>query len=178
MLRKIALMLYYAIAQHFPTQPQPGWRIGYALRRRLLKRIARRCGEDVFVKQHCYFGSGATLEVGDRSQLGHNARIGPSVTIGDDVLMGPDIVIMTTAHAFEDPDRTIREQGALPVEPVVIGDDVWIGTRAIVMPGVTIGDGAVIGAGSIVTRDIPPMSIAVGNPARVLRRRGEKRDAS
>jgi maltose O-acetyltransferase len=79
---------------------------------------------------------------------------------------------MTNAHAFDDVDVPINQQGNLETREVVIGDDVWIGTRVIIMPGVTIGSGSVIGAGSIVTKDIPGMSIAVGNPARVIRNRG------
>jgi len=177
-MKSLCLILYYAIAQHFPTQPQPGWKFGYALRRWLLKRILDQCGDEVVVKQHCYIGRGQGLAVGHRSQLGHGARIGPSVTIGDDVLMGPDVVIMTTAHQFDDPATPIRLQGHLPVRAVTIGNDVWIGTRVVILPGITIGDGAVVGAGSIVTRDVPPLTIVAGNPARVLRRRGEPQGRS
>jgi maltose O-acetyltransferase len=171
-MRKIWLVLYYALAQHFPTQPVPGWKLGYAIRRFLAKRIFRACGADVIVKQHAYFGDGGTLCVGDRAQIGANSRIDHDVEIGDDVVMGPDVVIMTASHAFEDPARPINLQGAVARRPVRIGKDVWIGTRVVILPGVDIGDGSVIGAGSIVTKSIPPYSIAVGNPARVVRQRG------
>mgnify|MGYP000091352893 CR=1 FL=1 len=78
---------------------------------------------------------------------------------------------------FENPEKLIRRQGALPVNPVEIGDDVWIGTRVIVLPGVKLGAGCVIGAGSVVTRDIPPLAVAAGNPARVIRQRGDRFEA-
>jgi maltose O-acetyltransferase len=172
--RKIWLIVYYVIGTRFPTQPMPGYKIGYALRRFLISRIAESCGKDIIVKQACYIGAGIGLRIGNRAQLGHNARFGREVTIGDDVLMGPDVVIMTDTHAFEELEVPINKQGKLETQPVVIGNDVWLGTRVIIMPGVTIGDKSVIGSGSIVTKNIPPHSIAVGNPARVIRMRGEK----
>ncbi len=174
MKRKLALFLYYAFARHFPTQPVPSWRIGYWLRGKLVKHIFRRCGNNVLIKQNAYFGSGHGIELGERSQIGHNSRIDHGVIIGDDVIMGPDVVLMTNAHAFEDRSIPINRQGALPRKPVVIGNDVWLGMRVIVMPGVHIHDGAVIGASSVVTHDIPAYAIAVGAPARVMRIRGEK----
>ena len=106
--------------------------------------------------------------------MGANARIDPEVTIGSDVIMGPDVVIETISHAFDDITRPIRLQGATKVRPVVVGDDVWIGTRVIVMPGVTIGDRAVVGANSVVTKDIPAGAVAAGVPCRIIRLRGER----
>lgn len=170
----IALFLYYGFARFFPTQPMLGYQIGYWLRRNLLRFIVDECGNDVIVKSNCYFGTGQGIKVGDRSQLGQNARIGPYTTIGDDVVMGPDVVIMTTSHAFEDPVVPINRQGSLPIKPIIIGNDVWIGTRAIILPGVKVGDKAIIGAGSVVTKDVPPLAIVGGVPAKIIRYRGER----
>jgi maltose O-acetyltransferase len=172
--RKLCLLVYYAFAKHFPTQPVPTWRFGYWLRRKLVKRIFKQCGEGVIIKQNAYFGTGHNLIVGDRSQIGANSRIDQDVVFGNDVVMGPDVVIMSNAHEFEDPTIPINRQGGKEVRTVFIGNDVWLGTRVIVMPGVHIGDGAVIGANSVVTKDIPPFAIAVGMPAKVVRYRGEK----
>lgn len=168
-----ALTAYYAVAKRLPTQPSPGWKIGYWLRRVLVRQIFAECGEGVIVKQNCYFGNGKTLRVGSNSQLGVNARIQPSVTIGNDVLMGFDVIILTSTHEFEDPSTPVRLQGYL-AGPVEIGNDVWIGARVIIMPGVTIGDHSIIGANSVVTRNIPPLSVAAGMPCRVMRKRGER----
>lgn len=177
MMRTLALLQYYLLARHFPTQPMPGWRIGYWWRKKLVKRIFKRCGDNVLIKHGAYFGSGKDVELGHRSQIGHNARIDHDVIIGDDVLMGPDVVMMSNSHAFDDTTRPINLQGATERRPVVIGNDVWIGTRTVILPGVHIGDGAVIGAGSVVTTSIPAYSIAVGVPARVKRMRGAQSSA-
>jgi maltose O-acetyltransferase len=173
-MRALYLLIYYAIAQHFPTQPMPSWRFGYALRRFLVKRIFASCGDGVIIKQHAYFGDGRTLRIGHRTQIGLNSRIDHEVTIGDDVLMGPDVVMLSGGHAFEAVDIPINQQGATACKPIVISNDVWIGTRVIILPGVEIGSGSVIGAGSIVSRSIPPYSIAVGAPAKVIRTRGKR----
>ena len=83
-------------------------------------------------------------------------------------MMGPDVVILTHTHKIADITIPMGLQGS-EVKPVTIGNDVWIGMRSIIMPGVTIGEGAVIGAGSVVTKNIPPYSIAVGTPAKVIK---------
>ena len=171
-IKQIALLVYYLLARWFPTQPIPGWRVGYAVRRTLLRHIADSSGENVIVKSNAYIGNGEGLHVGSNSQLGHNCRIGKFVTLGENVIMGPDVVIMTASHEFELLDVPVRLQGEKPIRPISIGDDVWIGTRVCILPGVTVGDHAIIGAGSIVTSDVPKAAIVAGCPARVLRYRG------
>ena len=173
-IKSTALIIYYSIGTKFPTGPAPTSRFGYRLKQFLLKFIVAECGEDILVKHGCYFGTGNGLKIGDRSQLGQNAKIDPTVTIGKDVLMGPDVIILTTRHAFEDPDTPINQQGVLPIAPVIIGDDVWIGARVVILPGVEIGKGAIIGAGSIVTKNVPPYTIVGGNPAKAIRKRGAR----
>jgi acetyltransferase-like isoleucine patch superfamily enzyme len=171
--RTIALSIYYLLARHLPTPPVPGWRLGYILRRILVRRIFKQCGDGVLIKKNAYFGSGVDIQIGDRSQIGHNARVDHDTIIGNDVIMGPDVVILSSSHAFEDKNIPINMQGAVAKRPVNIGNDVWIGTRVIILPGVNIGNGAVIGAGSVVTKDIPSYAIAAGVPTIVLRYRGE-----
>lgn len=125
-------------------------------------------------------GAGANFEPTFRCEFGANIHLGQNffanfdcvmldgarITIGDNVLLGPKVGLYTSNHAF---DVTERRQGACFARPITIGNDVWIAGGVTVLPGVTIGDGAVIGGGSVVTRDVPPNTIAVGNPARVLR---------
>lgn len=87
--------------------------------------------------------------------------------IGNNVLIGPGVHIYTVNHPL---DVDTRHRKFLEfTRPVTIGSDVWIGGRVVVLPGVTIGDGCIIGAGSVVSKDVPPLSLAVGNPARVVK---------
>jgi maltose O-acetyltransferase len=113
-------------------------------------------------------GRGASLTIGDRTYINYGTSIGVtrSVTIGADCNFGPYVNIVDTHfHRLEPERRGERPEPA----PVVIGDNVWLGTRVIVLPGVTIGEGSVVGAGSVVTSDIPSRSLAVGSPAKVVR---------
>lgn len=97
-----------------------------------------------------------------------NSRCSAPVTIGDNLFVAPGVHIYTAKHPL---DVETRCRKALELaSPVHIGNDVWIGGKAIILPGVTIGDGCVIGAGSVVTKDVPPHTLVVGNPARVLRK--------
>lgn len=107
----------------------------------------------------------ATLSVGNRALINSGATIrsAKSVVIGDDVRIGSFVSVSDTDG------HEVIPGGGIRVAPVKIGNDVWIGRGAIILPGVTIGDGSVIGAGAIVTKDVPPSSVAVGNPARVVR---------
>ena len=171
-MRTLALLIYYVFARHFPTQPMPGWRFGYWLRGVLARRIFKSCGPGVLIKHGAYFGSGSEVELGARSQIGHNARIDHDVVIGADVLMGPDVVMMSAGHEYSDPTLPINQQGQTPRRPIHIGNDVWIGTRVVVLPGVHIGDGAVVGANAVVTRDVPPRAVVAGVPARLIHMRG------
>jgi acetyltransferase-like isoleucine patch superfamily enzyme len=92
------------------------------------------------------------------------------VSIGNDVYTGPMVQIVAVNHVYDDPTRPIREQG-ITAQGIVIEDDVWIGANVTVLDGVTIGRGSVIGAGAVVTDDIPPYSIAVGAPAKPVKDR-------
>lgn len=169
--RKILLILYYGILQYIPYRPFPLWEIGCKLRYVVAKHLLKNIGKNVIIKNRCYFGDGSRLSVGDRSQLGQNARLLGTITIGDDVIMGPDVIIMATSHEYRRADIPINQQGEAPEREVRIGNDVWIGTRVIILPGVEIGDHSIVGAGAVVTKSFPPYSVIGGNPARLLKRR-------
>lgn len=109
-----------------------------------------------------------TLEIGARSlvNFGCNIVAIERVTIGERCLIGPNCMIMDTAFHRVEPDRRLDPPDTAPI---TIGENVWLGARVVVLPGVTIGDDSVIGIGSIVTEDVPPRSVAVGVPAKVVR---------
>lgn len=170
-MKKILLIIYYGILQHLPMQPMPGYKFFYKLRYYALSKIIKSCGKDVIVKNKCTFGNGSRLTVGDRSQLGQNSRLGGEIEIGDDVLMGPDVVMMATSHSIDNIDTPINQQGPATEKKISIGSDVWIGTRVIILPGVTIGNHSVIAAGAVVTKSFPEYSIIGGVPAKLIRSR-------
>jgi galactoside O-acetyltransferase len=95
-----------------------------------------------------------------------------SITIGDDVLIGPNVVIRSASHRFADPLDLIRNHGHIS-GPIIIGSDVWLAANVVVLPNVTIGDGAVIAAGAVVTRAVAPLAIVAGVPARQIGTRGQ-----
>jgi maltose O-acetyltransferase len=170
-LKPIALMLYYVLAKRFPTQPVPGYRLGYALRGFLVKHIFEECGRNVIIKQNAYFGKGNGIRLGDNSQIGERSYVAAFTKIGRDVIMGPEVAIWSVSHRFDRTDIPINRQSGTEPRPVEIGDDVWIGQRVIIMPGIKVGSHAVIGAGAIVTKDVPEWAVVAGVPAKVIRLR-------
>lgn len=131
-------------------------------------------GAHVNVEHGAQFGDGSYIDIGHRSGLGINCHIYGPVAIGDHVMMGPEVTILTSNHRYDRLDIPMMDQGGTEHLPVTIEDDVWIGTKVIILPGVRIGKGAIVGAGSVVTRPVPPYAIVAGNPARLIRfRHGE-----
>lgn len=114
--------------------------------------------------------------MGNYSQLGINCKVENDLVMGDYVLMGPEVVIYSSMHAYDNLEIPIMMQGAKEIQPVTIGDDVWIGLRAVIMPGVKIGNHVIIGSGAIVTHDVPDYAVVGGVPAKIIhfRNRCEK----
>lgn len=99
---------------------------------------------------------------------------GAGITIEDDVMMGSGVHLYVNNHRFDSPDVPIIDQGHYVSEPVVLKKGCWLGANVIVLPGVTIGENSVIGAGSLVTKSVPAGVLAAGNPARVIRKIGDQ----
>ncbi|MEM6537318.1 MAG: acyltransferase [Pseudomonadota bacterium] len=131
-------------------------------------------GKEPAISPNAVFSHAERIVAGDRLRLGARCTLwaGPShgkIKMGNDVLFGPEVFVTAANYRFND-GSPVTEQ-AMEENNVIIGNDVWIGARAIILPGVTIGDGAIIGAGAVVTTDIPSFSVAVGVPARVVAKR-------
>jgi len=136
-------------------------------RRRILRELFGRGGDSVWMQPPFYCDYGTNIELGERVFFNFNCIVLDicPVQIGDFTLIGPAVQIYGAMHPL---DATLRRQQEFG-KPVRIGSDVWIGGGAIILPGVSIGHRAVIGAGSVVTRDIPEGTFAAGNPCRVVR---------
>lgn len=137
-------------------------------RRRLLEALLGSVGEGVEIRPPFHCDYGAQIRVGARTFANFNlvALDVVAITIGEDVQIGPNVQLLTATHPVEAEPRRAKIEGGKPIR---IGDNVWLGGGVIVCPGVTIGENTVVGAGAVVTRDLPANVVAVGNPARVLR---------
>jgi maltose O-acetyltransferase len=135
-------------------------------RRALLKQMFGQGGDSVWLQPPFFCDYGTNIELGERVFFNFNCIVLDvcKVTIGDYCQFGSGVQILTPLHPLEARARRKSEYGA----PVSIGSDVWVGSGALILPGVTIGSRTVIGAGSVVTRDLPDDVLAVGNPCRVL----------
>ena len=135
-------------------------------RNRLLHKLLGEIGGDILIEQpfYCY-----NIKVGKNFYANFNLVIldGAPVTFGDNVFIAPNCGFYTAGHPV---DAVERNKGLEYARPITVGNDVWIGAHVCVLPGVTIGDNCVIGAGSMVTKDIPSGSVAVGNPCKVIKK--------
>ena len=124
--------------------------------------------EEPFINPPFYCDYGNHIKVGRNFFANYNCTFldVAAITFGDNCLLGPNVSIYTAGHPVHPHSRNSRYEYGIAV---TVGNDVWLGGCTVICPGVTIGDGCVIGAGSVVTKDIPPYSIAAGNPCRVIR---------
>jgi len=128
-----------------------------------------------------YYGGeiGVGFEIGDNSNIGAYCYVGAAggIRIGNNVMMGPRVSLLAEQHVIERVDIPMREQGTTR-KGIVIEDDVWLGANCCVLDGVTVGRGAVVAAGAVVTKDVPPFAIVGGVPARIIRMRTEGQEPS
>ena len=143
---------------------------GIAIRYILLKTIAKKVGDNVSIHPGCYIFFPENLELGDNVSIHPMCYIDAvgGVTIGNDVSIAHAVTIMSSSHRFDMRDIPIKDQPFI-VEKTVVSDNVWIGAKVTVLCGKTIGSGSVVGASSVITKDVTPHTIVAGVPAKVIK---------
>ena len=157
-------------SSHFPTDPAADYDSLQKSRLEMLREIIGHVeGDDAFIEPPFSIDYGCNIRLGAAFYANFNLTILDCglVTIGDRVLFGPNVSIFAATHEVEVQSRRDNVEYA---RPVVIGNDCWIGGHVVILPGVTIGNGCTIAAGSVVTKDVPEWSVAMGSPARVVKK--------
>jgi maltose O-acetyltransferase len=169
-LKKIVWYAYQIFIRPLPSFNYPSF-FTVKFRVFILKKLLNNCGVNVNIQQHVRLLHPNNISIGNNSGIGRCSQIiaNAAVSIGDDVLIGPELFIHTSNHHFSK-EKLIRLQGST-YEPVTIGNDVWIGARVTILPGVTIGHGAIIAAGSVVTKNVPVGTVVGGVPAKYIKLR-------
>ncbi len=144
-------------------------KLGKKIRGFAAKLICEHCGVNINIQKGAHFSE--LVQIGDNSGIGIGACLDGPVYIGKDVMMGPDCFIYTRNHSFKDITQPMDRQGFSEYNPVFIDDDVWIGGRVIILPGVHIQKGAILGAGTVVVKDVPAYGVVVGNPGKIVKYR-------
>ena len=168
---KLGQFIYF-FARYLPISYNRFGKIGKNIRALAARMILEKCGDNVNIERKARFSPNCSI--GSNSGIGVNASLFGTVHIGDNVMMGENCTIFTRNHNYMDCTMPIIEQGYAKEMPVIIGNDVWIGGNVTILPGVTIGDHSVIGACSVVTKDVPEWAIVVGNPAAVKKYRNKE----
>lgn len=164
------LSVYYGFAYYLPpTNTNFIGKLGGRLRNLCFKNIVKRCGKSINIESHAHFGLGFGIELGDNSCIGIHCHVPNDIKIGNHVMMGPYTFIL---------DNCTHDLSVLPTGPIiplngrtVIGDDVWIGRQVLFTPCKHVGNHVVIGAGSVVSKDILDNVIVAGNPIKIIRLR-------
>ncbi|MGA7203017.1 MAG: sugar O-acetyltransferase [Specibacter sp.] len=144
------------------------WTADPAAAKAILAELLGSCAPDVEIRPPLFVDYGSYITVGAGTFINFNFTaldVAP-ITIGSDVMIGPNVQLLTPTHPV---DPTLRKAKWEAAQPITIGDNVWLGGGVCVLPGVTIGANTVVGAGAVVTRDLPANVVAVGNPARIVR---------
>ncbi|KAF9871504.1 hypothetical protein CkaCkLH20_11151 [Colletotrichum karsti] len=154
---------------YFPSEPNANAESLAKERLELLKTCIGRVGNNVFIEPPFRIDYGCNISLGNRVYANFNLTILDCaiVTIGDRVMFGPNVSLLAATH---ETDVQSRRDYVEYAKPITIGDDCWIGGHVLILPGVTVGEGCTIAASSVVTKDIPAWSVAMGTPARVVKK--------
>jgi len=169
-MKTIFAFLYYSIGKHLPNSNFPLGKLFLGLRVFFAKGFLKFTGSKVTLEGNIFFGDGRDIEIGNNSQINEECWI-RNCKIGNNVMIAPYVMILNYGHKMDDVNIPMIQQGVKYYAQTIIEDDVWIGARTIILPGIKIGTGAVIGAGSVVTKNVETYSVVAGNPAKLIRTR-------
>lgn len=164
MKKAVLLALYYMLGKHLPNSYYPLGGLFNGLRISLLKGILV-IGRDCKVQSNVDVGDGNAIEIGNHCQINQNVKL-DNVKIANFVMIAPGVTILGKMHSYDRRDIPMILQGEQSVRPTIIEEDVWIGTNAILMPGVIVRKGCIVAAGTVVTKDCDAFGIYAGVPAR------------
>jgi maltose O-acetyltransferase len=170
MTNKLFLFAYYTVAYYLPDSNFPAGAAFRVMRGTLCRRFLAKTGAHVNIESHVFLADGRHLQIGSGSALGRGTRVYGAM-IGTGVIVAPDVLFLKDNHRYDNLDGPIAGQGNTAVALPVIEDWAWIGERATILPGRRVGRGAIVGAGSVVTKDVDDFSIVGGNPAKVIGKR-------
>jgi maltose O-acetyltransferase len=164
--RKLFFLLYNIFGKALPRTTMPYSFGAKHIRTFLIKNFIEECGENLIVE------TGANISpfvrIGDNCLIGEGCRVRGNVSVGNDVLIAQNVELISFSHGFERSDIPIRMQDEI-FGYIEIGHDVWIGVNVVVLPNIKIGNHAIIGAGSVVTKDVPEWAIVAGVPAKLIK---------
>ncbi len=147
---------------------------GIVIRFALLKSIAIRCGDNVSIQPGVYLLNPGNISIGNNVSVHPMCYLDAAgeIIIGNDVSIAHGVTVMSTEHNFDDIDKPIKDQG-ITAQKTIINDNVWIGAKVTILAGIEISSGSIIGANTIITKNVEADSIAVGNPGRIIKKRDD-----
>jgi maltose O-acetyltransferase len=166
--RGLALAAYYLVAQRLPERTRPGGELGRRFRAACCRTLFAQSGDCINVEPLVDFGNGRHVRLGEGSSIGRDAHVSGLIA-GPSVMIGPELLTIPQDHPLSADGTRWLGDAAGEFRPPEVGEGAWIGARVILLPGVKVGRYCVIGAGAVVTRDIPDYAVAGGVPARIIR---------
>ena len=170
-MKSILILIYYLIGYNLPSRYFPLGKQFSKFRAFLVRQILKsNCGYNLEIEAGVLVGKFDDVTIGNNVQINERTRL-RNVSIGNDVMIAPEVYILHSGHDFTNKEITMRFQGEQFYPLTIIEDEVWIGARAIINAGKKIGKGAIVAAGSVVTKDVEPYTIVGGNPASFIKNR-------
>ena len=169
MIKKTCLILYYIFASKLPNSTFPLGKLFNNLRTTILSKVIT-LGEGCKIQRNVYIGNGTDISIGSNCQINDNVRL-DNIKIGNKVMIARDCIMLGKMHESSNINVPMIEQGEKPVSPTVIEDNVWIGARVIIMPGLLIKSGTIVAAGAVLTKSTESNRIYAGVPAKEIKRR-------